>query len=576
MSTAPSQTLADATARASTDQPTMGSKKADQSNGNTTGTTFLNNETVIPSQSSTQGLSTHPPAEGGMPGQAEPMQQRSLLDVPSAGVPSTDAQSPNTGLSGATAADAESIGRASKHSKRSFGMGKRRAGSLASSKRSHQRVAEKGEVPPVPASTHRAGSTRSKTKKTGGLLSCLPCFAPKESREPSDTTPPENVKQAQSIPTGRTSQSTPVKKQTHNAVESGNIDSKDMLEEKAGAANFTSGDAEKPSGGDGTPEHQVVETGPPMVTRSSSKRQQAQADAAAQNQPDTLQTGHPQISITNPTPTATPVLPRPSVEQQRIIEDQTEEQKQIDDDIEMKDVPLSTHDVHQEGEDQSTDAQPDHPKVDLPPPPPLVERQHAVQSQVTDASEASEPQKYLLGPIAPRFKGKKCLVLDLDETLVHSSFKILHQADFTIPVEIEGQYHNVYVIKRPGVDQFMKRVGELYEVVVFTASVSKYGDPLLDQLDIHGVVHHRLFRESCYNHQGNYVKDLSQIGRDLKDTIIIDNSPTSYIFHPQHAVPISSWFSDAHDNELLDLIPVLEDLAGSQVSDVSLVLDVAL
>lgn len=52
-------------------------------------------------------------------------------------------------------------------------------------------------------------------------------------------------------------------------------------------------------------------------------------------------------------------------------------------------------------------------------------------------------------------------------------FQILHQADFTIPVEIEGQYHNVYVIKRPGVDQFMKRVGELYEVVVFTASVSK-------------------------------------------------------------------------------------------------------
>jgi TFIIF-interacting CTD phosphatase-like protein len=50
---------------------------------------------------------------------------------------------------------------------------------------------------------------------------------------------------------------------------------------------------------------------------------------------------------------------------------------------------------------------------------------------------------------------------------------MLHQADFTIPVEIEGQNHNVYVIKRPGVDQFMKRVGELYEVVVFTASVSK-------------------------------------------------------------------------------------------------------
>ncbi|KAK6539414.1 hypothetical protein TWF694_009639 [Orbilia ellipsospora] len=185
--------------------------------------------------------------------------------------------------------------------------------------------------------------------------------------------------------------------------------------------------------------------------------------------------------------------------------------------------------------------------------------------------------KWLLPPIAPEHQGKKCLVLDLDETLVHSSFRqLLQQPDFTIPVEIEGSYHNIYVIKRPGVDQFMKRVGELYEVVVFTASVSKYGDPLLDQLDIHSVVHHRLFRDSCYNHQGNYVKDLSQLGRDLKDTIIIDNSPTSYIFHPQHALPVSSWFSDAHDNELLDLIPVLEDLATTQVRDVSLVLDVSL
>ncbi|RPB04431.1 NIF-domain-containing protein [Choiromyces venosus 120613-1] len=187
-----------------------------------------------------------------------------------------------------------------------------------------------------------------------------------------------------------------------------------------------------------------------------------------------------------------------------------------------------------------------------------------------------ERQQWLLPPLAPRFEGKKCLVLDLDETLVHSSFKVLHQADFTIPVDIEGSYHNVYVIKRPGVDEFMRRVGELYEIVVFTASVSKYGDPLLDQLDIHHVVHHRLFRDSCFNNQGNYVKDLSQLGRDLKDTIIIDNSPTSYIFHPQHAVPISSWFSDAHDNELLDLIPVLEDLSTQDVRDVTLVLDVSL
>ncbi|KAK9320239.1 HAD-like domain-containing protein [Lipomyces orientalis] len=212
-----------------------------------------------------------------------------------------------------------------------------------------------------------------------------------------------------------------------------------------------------------------------------------------------------------------------------------------------------------------------------------VEIYHSLQpDQVTEYGPATptepgaKPPLSLLAPVTDALRGRKCLVLDLDETLVHSSFKYLQQADFVIPVEIEGQYHNVYVIKRPGVDEFMRRVGHLYEIVVFTASVSKYGDPLLDQLDVHGVVHHRLFRESCYNHQGNYVKDLSQLGRPLEDVVILDNSPASYIFHPQHAVPVSSWFSDAHDNELLDLVPFLEDLASGRVRDVSLVLDVGI
>lgn len=51
--------------------------------------------------------------------------------------------------------------------------------------------------------------------------------------------------------------------------------------------------------------------------------------------------------------------------------------------------------------------------------------------------------------------------------------QLIHSPDFVVPVEIENTVHNVYVIKRPGVDAFMKRMGELYEVVVFTASLSK-------------------------------------------------------------------------------------------------------
>lgn len=55
-------------------------------------------------------------------------------------------------------------------------------------------------------------------------------------------------------------------------------------------------------------------------------------------------------------------------------------------------------------------------------------------------------------------------------------------------------------------------------------------------------------------------QDLSLLGRPIEDTIIIDNSPASYIFHPNNAVPVSSWFNDPHDTELNDLCPFLADL----------------
>ncbi|KAJ2536922.1 hypothetical protein EV175_006765 [Coemansia sp. RSA 1933] len=169
-----------------------------------------------------------------------------------------------------------------------------------------------------------------------------------------------------------------------------------------------------------------------------------------------------------------------------------------------------------------------------------------------------------------KHNGRKCLVLDLDETLVHSSFREVEQPDYVVPVVLEGQEHNVYVVKRPGVDEFMRIMGQYYEVVVFTASLAMYADPVLDLLDKSKVVHHRLFRESCNLYNGNYVKDLSRLGRDVCHSIIIDNSPASYAFHPHNAIGISTWLNDPMDTELRDLIPFLIDL--TRVDDVAAVL----
>ncbi|KAL0083012.1 HAD-like domain-containing protein [Phycomyces blakesleeanus] len=195
----------------------------------------------------------------------------------------------------------------------------------------------------------------------------------------------------------------------------------------------------------------------------------------------------------------------------------------------------------------------------------------SAETPLSPPLQSPETSTWLLPPLTVADQTKKCLVLDLDETLVHSSFKVIPNPDFVVPVEIDNQFHNVYVLKRPGVDEFMRRMGEIYEIVVFTASLSKYADPVLDILDIHKVVTHRLFRESCFNHRGTYVKDLSQLGRDLESTMILDNSPASYIFHNANAVPVSTWFNDPHDTELTDLVAFLEDLTS--VQDVTLVLD---
>ncbi|XP_046461531.1 carboxy-terminal domain RNA polymerase II polypeptide A small phosphatase 1-like [Daphnia pulex] len=178
--------------------------------------------------------------------------------------------------------------------------------------------------------------------------------------------------------------------------------------------------------------------------------------------------------------------------------------------------------------------------------------------------------KYLLPVPHYQDSQRKCMVIDLDETLVHSSFKPISNADFIVPVEIDGTVHQVYVLKRPHVDEFLRKMGELYECVLFTASLAKYADPVADLLDQWGVFRSRLFRESCVFHRGNYVKDLSRLGRELQKVVIIDNSPASYIFHPDNAVPVASWFDDMSDSELLDLIPFFERL--SQVDNVYTVL----
>ena len=106
---------------------------------------------------------------------------------------------------------------------------------------------------------------------------------------------------------------------------------------------------------------------------------------------------------------------------------------------------------------------------------------------------------------------KKTLVLDLDETLVHSQFQPFDvPSDITLKIELEGEIHDIHVLVRPGVKEFLENMGKIYEIVIFTASVSKYADPLLDILDKNKNCKFRLFREHCTPINTCYVKEMKK------------------------------------------------------------------
>lgn len=175
----------------------------------------------------------------------------------------------------------------------------------------------------------------------------------------------------------------------------------------------------------------------------------------------------------------------------------------------------------------------------------------------------------LIGRNPTRFK--HCLVLDLDETLVHSSFKPIGYCDFVLSINMDNIIHKVYVLKRPGADEFLEEMSKYYELVIFTASLDKYANPLLDLLDPKGLITGRLFREHCTRRGQMYVKDMDKIGRKLENSLIVDNSPHSYALHPHNAVNILTWFDDPNDTELFDMMPFLKKLTG--IKDVGTVLD---
>lgn len=151
---------------------------------------------------------------------------------------------------------------------------------------------------------------------------------------------------------------------------------------------------------------------------------------------------------------------------------------------------------------------------------------------------------------------KKTLIIDLDETLIHSMAKggrmsTGHMVEVRlggpVPAPPTSNTSGVqpatvnfgpgvpilyYVHERPGCHEFLRKVCKWYNLIVFTASVQEYADPVIDWLERERrYFSGRFYRQHCTLRNGAYIKDLAQVEPDLSKVMILDNSPMSYIFH---------------------------------------------
>ncbi|KLJ08674.1 hypothetical protein EMPG_15878 [Blastomyces silverae] len=153
----------------------------------------------------------------------------------------------------------------------------------------------------------------------------------------------------------------------------------------------------------------------------------------------------------------------------------------------------------------------------------------------------------------PMMRQPYTLVISLEDLLVHSEWT---------------REHGYRVAKRPGVDYFLRYLNQYYELVLFTSVPSMMADQVLRKLDPYRIIRWVLFREATKYEDGEHVKDLSYLNRDLSKVIMIDTHAPHAKRQPENAIILDKWKGDPRDKDLVALIPFLEYVAGMGIEDV--------
>ena len=146
------------------------------------------------------------------------------------------------------------------------------------------------------------------------------------------------------------------------------------------------------------------------------------------------------------------------------------------------------------------------------------------------------------------------LVLDLDETLIHYKTEISKNLD---------NPKKTMLILRPDLILFLKEMKKIYELVLFSYATYEYIEKVLKIIESkEKFFDYILDRRHITYENGSYIKNLSLIGRDLKNVIIVDDKPQAFKMHKENGIFIKPFYGDCLNNKnlLKNLIDILKDI----------------
>nr|XP_020642786.1 mitochondrial import inner membrane translocase subunit TIM50 [Pogona vitticeps] len=158
----------------------------------------------------------------------------------------------------------------------------------------------------------------------------------------------------------------------------------------------------------------------------------------------------------------------------------------------------------------------------------------------------------------PYYQPPYTLVIELTDVLLHPEWSLVTGWRFK---------------KRPGIDNLFQQLAPLYEIVIFTSETGMTAFPLIDNVDPHGFISYRLFRDATRYMDGHHVKDISCLNRDPSKVVVVDCKKEAFRLQPFNGMALKKWDGNSEDRTLYDLAAFLKTVAMSGVEDVRTVLE---